>query len=128
MPPTDAIRAWTPEEWDLLERTALIRVAGERRDGSLRPLALVGHVRVGEDVLIRSLNGPDGAWYRGAVATGRGVIEVAGARIRVAFHADRGREDDVDDALRARYGTDSGVRQMTRSPARDATLRVLPLS
>jgi len=121
-------RMWTDAERALLARSELIRVAGERRDGSLRPLALVGHVRVGDDVLIRSLNGVEGAWYRGAVTTGVGVIEVAGTRIRVAFTPDHGRESAVDDALRARYGDDSGVRRMTRSPARDATLRVEPLA
>lgn len=34
----------------------------------------------------------------------------------------------MDAALRARYGNDSGVRQMTSPTAREATLRVVPLA
>ena len=121
-------RAWTATELERLDSTSLIRVAGERSDGSLRPFVVSGHVRLGDDVLVRSLNGPTGAWYRGAVASGRGEVDVDGQRVAVAFVADRGREDEFDDALRARYGNDSGARQMTRSPAREATLRVIPLA
>ncbi|MFC8798066.1 DUF2255 family protein [Promicromonospora sp. NPDC057138] len=126
----DALRArpWTDDELAQLDRTALIRVAGARADGTPRPSVLVGHVRVGQDELIRSLNGPDGAWYQGAVRSGHGVVEVDGRRFAVAFIPDLGREAEVDQAFRARYGDDSGVRQMTRSPARDATLRVVPLT
>lgn len=121
-------RPWAEAELALLDRTELIRVAGARDDGTLRSFALVGHVRLGQDVLVRSLNGPDGAWYRGAVRNGRGEIDVAGQRFAVAFLPDVGREADVDQALRDRYGDDSGVRRMTRSPARDATLRIVPLA
>jgi len=120
-------RPWTQAEWSLLDRTDLIRVAGAREDGTLRALVLVGHVRLGQDELVRSLNGPDGTWYRAAMRSGHGQVDVAGQRIAVAFVPDTGREVEVDQALRARYGDDSGVRRMTRSPARDATVRVVPL-
>ncbi|MFJ3407044.1 DUF2255 family protein [Promicromonospora sp. NPDC090134] len=120
-------RQWTEDELSLLARTELIRVAGARDDGTLRSFVLVGHVRLGQDELVRSLNGPDGAWYRGAVRSGHGEIDVDGRRIAVAFVRDLGRAAEVDQALHDRYGHDSGVRRMTRSPARDATLRVIPL-
>jgi hypothetical protein len=120
-------RAWTEAELAELDRASLIRVAGARADGTLRSFALVGHVRLGQDELVRSLNGTQGTWYRGALGSGRGEIDVDGRRIAVAFIADAGRESDTDQALRARYGDDSGVRRMTRSPAREATLRVVPL-
>jgi hypothetical protein len=121
-------RPWTEDELAQLDRTALIRVAGTRADGTLRRSVLIGHVRLGQDELVRSLNGTRGVWYQGAVRSGHGVIDVDGRRIAVAFTPDVGREAEVDQALRARYGNDSGVRQMTRSPAREATLRVVPLS
>ena len=121
-------RAWTAAELAELDRAPLIRVGGARSDGTLRPLVLIGHVRLGQDELIRSLNGIHGSWYRGAVGSGRGEIEVDGRRIEVAFLPDSGREAGVDQALRARYGNDSGVLQMTRLPAREATLRVVPLA
>lgn len=120
-------RQWTEDELAQLDRTELIRVAGARTDGTLRPTVLIGHVRVGQDELIRSLNGTRGAWYQGAVRSGHGVIEVDGRRFAVAFIPDVGREAEVDQALRSRYGDDSGVRRMTRTLAREATLRVVPL-
>jgi hypothetical protein len=89
---------------------------------------MIGHVRVGADEIIRSLNGTGGSWYQGVSRTGQGVIDVDGLRIRVAFVADSGRADEVDAALRARYGNDSGVQRMTSAPARAATLRVIPLA
>ncbi|MFI2364152.1 DUF2255 family protein [Promicromonospora sp. NPDC019610] len=122
-----ATRPWTEAELALLARTELIRVAGARDDGTLRSFALVGHVRLGRDELVRSLNGPDGGWYRGAIRSGHGEIDVDGRRIAVAFVRDVGRAAAVDQALRDRYGHDAGVRRMTRAPARDATLRAVPL-
>jgi hypothetical protein len=119
-------RGWTSAELADLDRAPLIRVAGVRGDGTLRKFVLIGHVRIGDEVFIRSLNGTGGAWYRGVTRTGRGEIDVDGRRIRVAFVRDTGRADEVDRALRSRYGDDSGVRQMTSPPAREATLRVLP--
>lgn len=121
-------RPWATAELTELDRVPLIRVAGARADGTLRTFVLIEHVRLGRDELIRSLNGTQGAWYRGVVGSGWGEIDVDGKRIRVAFFIDSGREGEVDRALRARYGNDSGVRQMTSSPAREATLRVVPLA
>ena len=121
-------RAWTAAELARLDAAPLIRVAGARADGTLLPFVPVGHVRLEDDELIRSLNGRAGAWYRGAIRRGWGAIEVDGERIRVAFLVDEGREAEIDEALRSRYGDDSGVRRMTRPPARDATLRLTPLA
>ncbi|MCY1136387.1 DUF2255 family protein [Actinoplanes sp. Pm04-4] len=127
---TEALRTreWTPAELAALDRTPLIRLAGARPDGTLRPFVMIGHVRVGADEIIRSLNGTGGSWYQGVSRTGQGVIDVDGLQVRVAFVADSGREDEVDDALRARYGNDSGVRRMTSALAQAATLRMIPLA
>ncbi|MEV6154716.1 DUF2255 family protein [Nonomuraea sp. NPDC052129] len=119
---------WTAAELDQLYRVPLIRIVGARTDGTPRSLVLVGHVRLAQDELIRSLHETHGAWYQGAIRSGQGEIDVDGRRFAVAFIPDLGREAEVDQALRSRYGNDSGVRQMTRSPAREATLRVVPLA
>lgn len=121
-------RPWTAAELGALDRSPLIRVAAARADGTLRPFVMIGHVRIGQDELIRSLNGTAGAWFRAATRSGHGEIDVDGMRLRVAFVRDRGREAGVDQALRARYGNDSGVQQMTSPSAREATLRVIALS
>lgn len=121
-------RPWSAAERERLDRAPLIRLSATRADGTLRPFVTIGHVRIGPDELVRSLNGPEGVWYLAAVASGRGEIEVDGDRVAVAFVPDGGRAADVDRALRSRYGNDSGVRRMTSAPAREATLRVVPLA
>jgi hypothetical protein len=122
-----ATRAWTTDERAALEAAALIRLAVARAGGALRPGVTVGHVRVGDDEFVRSLNGTNGAWYRAAIATGRGRIEVGALTIEVALVADAEHAAAVDAALRSRYGDDSGVRRMTAPLAREATLRIEPL-
>lgn len=124
----DGIRAWTSPETTLLDREPLIGVAAVRPDGSPSPFVTIGHVRVDGDETVRSLRGAEGAWYRAALRTRRGWIEIGDHRIAVAFISYTGAADAVDTALHERYGHDSGVRQMTRSPARDATLVLRPLS
>jgi hypothetical protein len=128
MTATSLAREWDDAELALLESSPLIRVAAERPDGSLRPFTVIGHVRLGGDELIRALRGETAAWYRAAVRTARGRIEVAGRRIAVVFDEARHRPEAVDGAYRSRYGDDGGVRAMTRPPARDTTLRVRPAS
>jgi hypothetical protein len=121
--PNRPVRAWTEAELAELDRTPLIKIAGARR-----PLVTIGHVRLGPDELVRSLNGTRGVWYQGALSSGHGEIEVNGQRIAVAFLPDTGREPEVDQALRSRYGNDSGVQRMVSPSAREATLRVVPLA
>ncbi|GAB2523156.1 hypothetical protein GCM10027064_20800 [Microbacterium petrolearium] len=120
-------RAWSAGELAALDDAPLIRLAPERADGSLAPAVPVGHVRLGSDELVRSLNVTAGAWYRAATRSGRGRIEVGRRRIAVRFIPDTGREAEIDGALRSRYGDDAGVRAMTRPPARDANLRIVPI-
>lgn len=120
-------REWDRAEHELLDRTPLIRVAAERPDGSLADFTTIGHVRLGSHEMIRSLRGADGRWYRGALRTRRGAIDVGGRRIRVVFLPSEAAAAAVDAAFRARYGNDAGVQRMTQAPARDSTLTVVPL-
>ncbi len=85
-------RPWAMAELAELDRTPLIRVAGARADGTLRAFVLIGHVRLGQDELIRSLNGTQGVWYRGAVGSGWGEIEVGASESHsLAIRAERPR-------------------------------------
>jgi hypothetical protein len=121
------VRAWEPDERRALDRAPLIRIAAARSDGSVGRFATIGHVRVGDAELVRSLRGVDGAWYRGALRSGRAEIDVGGLHIGVAVTPASEPPEDVDAAFRARYGDDAGVRAMTRPPARDSTLLLRPL-
>lgn len=122
-----SVRTWEPAERRALDRSPLIRIAASRTDGSVGRFATIGHVRVGDAELVRSLRGLDGAWYRGALRTGRAEIDVGGLRIGVAVTPASEPPGDVDAAFRARYGEDASVRAMTRPPARESTLLLRPL-
>jgi len=121
-------RRWTSSELAAFDSSPLIHIIAPTTAGTTHRPVPIGHVRLGRDELIRSLLGAEGAWYRRALRAERGEIEVKGRRIGVAFFRESGREEEVDRALRARYGDDSGVRRMTSPPARKATLRVEPLA
>ena len=76
---------WTTNELDTIERAEEVRVTSRRPDGTLRPEVIIWAVRSGDDVYIRSAYGPEGRWYRNAVASGTGRITAEGVQRDVAF-------------------------------------------
>ncbi|MDL9977958.1 DUF2255 family protein [Microbacterium sp. ASV49] len=118
--------SWTAAELDAVGRAGELRVGGVRDDGTLRPLVIVWQVRVGDDLYLRSVRGPEGAWYRGVLRHLRGRIQSGGVTKDVRFARDTEHDDEVDAAYRAKYGTGSAVRSITSDLARQTTLRVTP--
>lgn len=118
--------AWTADELDRVGRADELRVAGMREDGSLRHSVIIWVVRVGDDIYIRSVNGPTAAWYRGSQIRGEGRIEAGGVTKDVTFVRSTDKDDDIDAAYRAKYGGGSPVHAMTTDMARSTTLRVEP--
>ena len=105
-----------------------VRIAGTRRDGSLRTPVIVWVVRVGDDLYTRSVNGPDAAWFRGTRPQLRGQISVGTLTADVDFVDAAGDADDeIDAAYRAKYGRYPGpVRSITSEMARSTTLKLVP--
>ena len=105
-----------------------LRIAGTRRDGSLRTPVIVWVVRVGDDLYTRSVNGPDAAWFRGIRPQLRGQISVGALTADVDFVDAAGDADDeIDAAYRAKYGRYPGpVRSITSEMARSTTLKLVP--
>ena len=67
-----------------------VQVLTSRRDGTLRRPRTIWIVAVGDRAFVRSKNGRDAAWFRGAVATGNGRLIVGGRGYDVTFReADR---------------------------------------
>ena len=60
---------WTTDQLDRIGDAQELRIAGRRRDGSLRKPVIVWMVRVGDDLYTRSVNGSDAAWFRGNTGT-----------------------------------------------------------
>lgn len=70
-----------------------------RADGTLCTPRIVWVVRLGDGLYVRSVNGPDAAWYRGARTRMQGRVRAGGLDGDVAFiDADHGFDDAIDDA------------------------------
>ena len=118
--------AWTSDELDKIGRAGELRIAGRRADDSLRKLVIIWQVRVGDDIYVRSVNGPDAAWFRGTQARGEGRIESGGVSKDVVFTRDDTKDAEIDEAYRLKYGNGSPVRSITSPLATSTTLRVDP--
>lgn len=118
--------AWTEDELDRIGRADELRVAGMRKNGSLRNSVIIWVVRLGDELYIRSVNGPTAAWYRGSQVRGEGRIEAGGVTKDVTFVRSADRDDEVDAAYRAKYGSGSPVRAITSDVAKSTTLRIEP--
>jgi len=99
-----------------------------RQDGTLRRPKTIWVVPVADRVFIRSTNGRGAAWFRWALATGRGRIQAGGTGYDVVFSEVQ--QDDlpaVDDAYRSKYGRyASVVDHLLDDGPRAATLELLP--
>jgi len=120
---------WTAEELARVGRADELRISGRRADGSLRKSVIIWMVTLGDDLYVRSVNGPDASWFRGTQVAGFGHISAGGVEKDVAFT----RVDDVDDALDAAYSSkyprwQSAVDAINSAAARSTTLRVDPIT
>jgi hypothetical protein len=118
---------WTEEELTRIGNAGELRIAGKRDDGTLRELVIIWQVRVGDDIYVRSVNGPSAAWYRGTQELGEGHIESGGVSKDVLFTSDSSKDALVDAAYRAKYGNGSPVQAITSTNATLTTMRVDPL-
>ncbi|TPX03595.1 DUF2255 family protein, partial [Schumannella luteola] len=80
-------------------------------------------------LVARSARGPEGGWYRRALATGRGRIRVGGEEFAVVFvpapDADHVAIDAAMHAKYDRYGP-GPVGAITGASAAPTTVRILP--
>jgi hypothetical protein len=119
--------AWTSDELTKIGTADELRIASLRGDGTLRKPVIIWVVRHGDDLYVRSVNGPTAAWFRGAQERREGHIWAGGIEKDVTFVD----ADDIDDALDAAYRakyrrSPSSVAHITSPAARSATLRLVP--
>ncbi len=122
--------AWTSEELTRIGTAAELRIAALRRDGTLRNPVTIWVVRHDDSLYLRSVNGRNAAWFRGALATHEGRIWAGGVERDVTFmEADDGIGDELDAAYRAKYrGSPSSVSHIVSPEARSASIRLVPRS
>jgi hypothetical protein len=120
--------AWTDEELADIGGADELRIAGLRRDGTLQPSRIIWVVRHGDDVYVRSVNGPDGGWFRGIRASQAGHVSAEGVEADVLVEdADHDLDDEIDEEYRRKYGrSSSAVDHITSPKARSTTIRLVP--
>jgi hypothetical protein len=87
-------------------------------------------VRHDDNLYVRSVNGRNAGWFRGALATREGRIWAAGVEKDVTFiEADNDIGDELDAAYRAKYRRSPGsVSHIVSPEARSATMKLVPRS
>jgi hypothetical protein len=127
------VKTWTADELATFGDAEEVRVAGMRRDGSLRKPVIVWVVRLGDDLYTRSVNGPEAAWFRGTRVRKQGQIAAGDTVADVDFvdvssaDTDGARDDEIDAAYQRKYGRYPGpVDAITSPKARSTTQKLLP--
>jgi hypothetical protein len=95
---------WTDEELSRIGAAEELQLASTRPDGTLRPYVTMWVVRAGDDLYVRSANGPTNPWYRRAKASGIGRIRAGGLERNVTFaEASPNVHSSIDAAYHAKY-------------------------
>jgi hypothetical protein len=120
--------AWTSDELRRIGAANELDIAARRPDGTLRKHVIIWVVAHDGRLYVRSVNGPDAAWFRGTQATHEGNIRAGGVDRDVTFLAVPHEIDDaLDAAYRAKYSySPSSVAHINSPQARSAALELVP--
>jgi hypothetical protein len=126
----DGRSAWTSDELSRIAKADELQIASLRPDGSPRRPRTIWAVRHGDDIYVRSLNGPDSAWYRGVQQLHQGHIAAGGVEADVNFvPAAHDIDDEIDEAYRAKFDHfQTGLNRIVRPEARSTTVKIVPRS
>ena len=122
---------WMSDELNKVGTAEELEIASLRRDGTLRKRVTIWVVRHGDDLYVRSVNGPTGTWFRGAQMRHEGHIQAGGVDKDVTFvEADHDMDDEIDAAYRTKYHryAASIVGRVTSPEARSTTIKLVPRS
>jgi hypothetical protein len=123
------MKAWTSDELIKIGTAEELQITSLRVDDTLRKPVTIWVVRYGDDLYVRSVNGRNGAWFRGTQVRHEGRIQAGGIAKDVNFvDADPSIYDQVDAAYRTKYRryAASIVNTVLTSEARAATIKLVP--
>ncbi len=118
--------AWTADELNKVGTAEGLEVASMRPDGTLSSARTIWVVPLGEDLSVRSVNGPDSDWYRGARQRHEGHICAGGVDQDVTLLEVHDKDDAIDVAYRTKYRryAENTLDRITSPEARSTPLRL----
>jgi len=119
---------WTSDELSKIDAAEELDLASVRRDGTLRNPVTMWVVRHGDDLYVRSVNGRESSWFRGAQTRHEAHIQAGGVDKDVFLVEADDVNDELDAAYRAKYRryAESIVGSIVSPQARAATLKLVP--
>src|SRR5687767_7491681 len=125
----ESTTTWTSDELARIGRAEELQVASLRADGTLRPYVTIWVVRAGDELYVRSAQGPTNGWYVRALRAGAGRIRAGGVERDVTFAAaEPGAYAGIDAAYHSKYDRygPAIVGSVVGAQAHEVTLRLLP--
>jgi len=122
---------WSTDELNEIGKAEELKIASLRSDGTLTKPVTIWIVRDGDDLYVRSVNGPAAAWFRGTQARHEGRIEAGGITKDVTFvDADPEINDQLDAAYRTKYRRYAAniINSIVTPKARSTTMKIVPRS
>jgi hypothetical protein len=126
--PMAATTTWTSDELSTIGAADELQIAPLRQDGSRRKPVTIWVVRQGDDLFVRSVNGPTATWFRGAQVRHEAHIHAGDLDKDVLLVETTDLSDAIDTAYRTkyrRYAADIVDSDLTPQ-ARAATLKLVP--
>ena len=119
---------WAREELARVDSAQELDLASVRDDGTLRRPVMMWLVSLGEDILVRSVNGRSSPWFRGATTRHEARVAAGGVTRDVTLIETDDLLDEIDDAYEAKYVRryPTIVPSIVTNQARAATLRLVP--
>jgi len=122
---------WNPETLAALADAIEVDVTPLAADGSRRPSRTIWSIGVGDELYVRSWKGPTAVWYRDAIASHQGSIEVTGggASQLVTFEeVDTAApvQERISATFLSKYGRFDEAAAMNVQGPLESTLRLLP--
>lgn len=120
---------WSDNELNKIGNSEELLISSLRADGTSRKPRIIWVVRLGNDIYVRSVNGRNSAWFRGAQTRHEGHIRAGGVDKDVTFveESDSNINDQIDSAYAAKYRHYASIIPSINDPkARAATIKLVP--
>lgn len=120
---------WSDNELNKIGNAEELLISSLRADGTSRKPRIIWVVRLGNDIYVRSVNGRNSAWFRGAQTRHEGHIRAGGVDKDVTFveESDSNINDQIDSAYAAKYRRYASIIPSINDPkARAATIKLVP--